>query len=529
MTEKLITALQNPALYDHPVEGFEVIQTHISWVILTGPWAYKVKKPMNFGFLDFTSLEKRRHFCAEELRLNQRLAPDIYDRVIPISGTESEPRLDDGNPVIEYALRMRQFPQEELLSRSETEGRLQAADIDQLATIIADFHAGIPVAGGDTPWGEPEQVHAPVRQNFEQIRPLLSDPADLGQLDLLEGWAEATFQRLQGTFSLRREQGHIRECHGDIHLGNITRFNGELRIFDCIEFNDEFKWIDTISDVGFLVMDLEDRGHPDLAARLINRYLELTGDYPALALLDYYKAYRAMVRAKVGLFRLGEESLGDEQRAAILAQYRSYTGLAERCARIPQPYLLTMHGVSGTGKSTVSRALVEKLGMVRIRSDVERKRLHGLSESARTRSEMDSGIYTANSTEETYQRLAVLAASVLLCGVPVVIDATFLRREQRDQFHRLAEDLGMAHLVISCMTDVESARAWVEQRTREGRDASEAGPEVLEHQLQTREPLEDDELRYTRNVEPLQADSVDQLVEKLRRVLDQGGVLDAEG
>lgn len=252
MSQTLLNALQDPALYDHPVSDFTLMETHISWVLLTGDFVYKIKKPVNFGFLDFSTLEQRAHYCAEEVRLNQRLAPDLYLGVVAIRGDENAPSLRGDGPIIEYMVKTRQFRQQDLLGNLQRAGELTTAHIDSLAVTLADFHQHVDQAPPDTAWGEPDQVHAPVSQNYEQIRPLLQDPADLAQLEQLEHWAHTTFQRLIPQLEQRKADGLIRECHGDIYLDNVTIIDGQVTLFDCIEFNDAFRWIDVMSDVAFM-------------------------------------------------------------------------------------------------------------------------------------------------------------------------------------------------------------------------------------------------------------------------------------
>ncbi len=400
MSQTLIAALQNPALYPHPVERFEVIETHISWVLLTGPYAYKIKKPMDFGFLDFTSLDKRRFYCNEELRLNQRLTDDLYLEVLPITGSEEAPRIGGDGEAIEYLLKMRQFPQDNLLAAIQGRGELSNQHIDELAEQIAHFHQNTPKVPLEHPLGTAESCMAPVRQNFEQVRPLLKDKADLQQLDALEAWAESSFERLLPVLQERKAKGFIRECHGDIHLGNAALIDGRVVLFDCIEFNEPFRFTDVCADFAFLAMDLEDRGLKCHARRFVSLYLEHTGDYQALELLNFYKAYRAMVRAKVALFSLGYQT-DAVQRAATLRQYRNYANLAESYSAIPSRFLAVTHGVSAVGKSQVAMRLVEALGAVRLRSDVERKRLFG-EQPEHDRGQFAAGIYSSQASEATY-------------------------------------------------------------------------------------------------------------------------------
>ena len=507
MTQSLIEALQNPALYPHPVEGFEVIETHISWVLLTGPYAYKLKKPVNFGFLDFSSREAREHFCHEELRLNQRTAPDIYLEVLPVTGSLEAPQLGGDGPVLDHVLKMRQFPQSGLLSNVLARGELMPAHIDALAREIADLHAEAKRVPIEHALGSAEAVMAPVRQNFEQIRPLIEDAADLAQLEHLEAWAEDTFTRLQPLLDQRKGDGFIRECHGDIHLANVTLLDDHVLLFDCIEFNEPFRLIDVISDAAFLAMDLEDRGLKSLSRRFINAYLELTGDYRGLALLPFYKAYRAMVRAKISLFRLAQEQ-DPVERVVILRQYRNYAALAESYSAIPARFLAITHGVSAVGKSHVAMRLVEAFGAIRLRSDVERKRLFPAAGEAE--------LYSGAATLTTYSHLHQHAAAILLAGFPAVLDATYLKQAQRQAAHAVAEQTGVAFLILDCHAPEAVIAAWLAERQAEGHDPSDATLEVIRAQEAGREPLNDAELTHSGRIATHEVASLDSLIERIR-------------
>nr|WP_245229302.1 bifunctional aminoglycoside phosphotransferase/ATP-binding protein [Pseudomonas sp. PvP025] len=511
----MIAALQNPALYPHPVEAFHVIETHISWVILTGPYAYKLKKPMNFGFLDFTDLEKRGHFCNEELRLNRRLTKDLYLEVLPITGTAESPQVGGDGPVIEYALKMRQFPQSQMLSTLQANGELTSAHIDEMARQIAHFHLTAPKVPQEHAAGTPDEVMAPVRQNFEQIRPFLSDKADLLQLEALQAWAESSFDRLKPLLARRKSEGFTRECHGDIHLGNVTVIDGQVVIFDCIEFNEPFRFTDVYADTGFLAMDLEDRGLKSLARRFISQYLELTGDYQGLEVLNFYKAYRALVRAKVALFSMPSEASA-VQRATTLRQYRNYANLAESYSTIPSRFLAITHGVSAVGKSTVSMRLVEALGAVRLRSDVERKRLFG---EQQVENAPQAGIYAVDASAKTYARLNEIADTVLRAGFPVVLDATFLKREQREAAAKVAEATGAPFLILDCNAPQAVIANWLAQRQADKSDPSDATLAVIGEQHANRDPLTAEELILSQRVETNESGTLDALVAHIRQRL----------
>lgn len=496
MSQELITALQNPSLYDHDVENFTVLETHISWVILTGPYAYKVKKPMDFGFLNFTTLEKRQFFCEQEVRLNQRLAPQLYLGVLPISGDTQNPKINGEGEAFEYAIKMVQFGQEGLFDKLQENDAITQAHITTLADSIASFHQRINSVDDNSPLGTPASVYEPMQQNFDQIRPMLISKEDEAQLDNLEAWAQSSFERLKPLLQKRRTEGKIKECHGDIHLGNITLFQDEVVLFDCIEFNDEFRWIDTISDLAFLMMDLEYRGQHGFANRLLNRYLEQSGDYEALPLLKFYKAYRAMVRAKVSLFIRAGEGLDDAAKAMFYENYQSYANLAESCSFMPNRFLLIGHGVSGSGKTTVGNALVEELGVIQIRSDVERKRIFDLDQLDASHSSVDGGIYSSDATQKTYDRLIRLTSAILKSGYAVFIDATNLKVAQRDRFTEAAEAEGVASILISCTADIETLKQWIKNRIDQADDASEATIAIMEKQVANQDPLTDEEQEH---------------------------------
>lgn len=517
MSQALIAALQNPALFPHPVEQFQVIETHISWVLLTGPFAYKIKKPVNFGFLDFSSLADRAHFCAEELRLNQRLTEDLYLQVLPITGSSDAPQLNGQGPVIEYALQMRQFPQSQLLDAVQARGELSAEHIDALAEQIASFHQQTPRVAAEHPLCNASAIAAPMRQNFEQIRPMLSDAADLLQLDALEAWTESNFVRLEPLLNQRAANGSVRECHGDIHLGNATLLKGRVVLFDCIEFNEPFRLIDIALDAAFLAMDLEDRNLKPLSRRFISAWLEHTGDYAALDLINFYKAYRALVRAKVSLFRLGQEQ-DPEQCQLILAQYRRYANLAESYSAIPSSFLAITHGVSAVGKSHVAMRLVEALGAIRLRSDVERKRLLG-EQTAGLQGQLSAGIYTDAASNTTYQRLHQLATSALQAGFPVVIDAAYLKHEQRAGASQVAEQTGAPLLILDCHAPDAMISQWLAQRQAAKRDPSDATQAVIDAQQANREPLDSVEQAISTRVDTHEASSLNSLIERLRNYL----------
>lgn len=502
-TATLISSLQNPRCYDHAVPEVSVIETHISWVLLTGNYAYKIKKPVNLGFLDFSTLEKRHFYCQQELRLNRRLAPRLYLDVVAITGSAERPCIRGPGPAIEYAVKMLQFPQQAQLDRVLARGELSPQHIDALAHTVAAFHAGVAVAAADDEYGDPQHVQAIVLENFDRVLSGLRDEEAVERLGGLQRWAQQEYERCRRILATRKQQGYVRECHGDMHLRNMALLDGEILIFDCIEFSETLRWIDVISEIAFVIMDLDDRRCPQLGRRFLNAYLEHTGDYGSLEVLRYYLMYRAMVRAMVDRIRVQQSGIDDAEKRHVLDEYRSYLTLAEQYTQTNHPALIITHGLSGSGKTTVAQAVLEHYPAIRIRSDVERKRLFGLTAAARTRSGIDQGLYTAQATERTYDRLHELARLILKAGYSVIVDATFLKQAPRRAFQDLAEELEVPFLILDCEAPDQILRERVARRTQT--DASEADRVVLEHQLASREPLNELEQTLALVVDTTQA------------------------
>jgi len=493
-----ISKMLHADVYDHPVQSLELIETHISWVVLTGEVAYKIKKPVNFGFLDFSTLVRRKHYCEQELKLNQRLTTNIYIEVVGI--LEQHNKLLVGKTDgIEYAIKMKQFPQAAQLDNMLAAGVLNVGHMDAIATLIADFHQRIDVAEKDSTYGTPESLYQPVEENFSQIKQQL-DTAKYDQiLAELTQWSESTFSHLTTVFTQRKQQGYIRECHGDMHLRNMLwleddSIEGSTKgpmAFDCIEFNENLRWIDVISEVAFLVMDLQDRKQFKLANRFLNSYLEKTGDYAGLSILPFYLCYRAMVRAKVAILRLHQAGLSEKDKIQLFEEFETYLKLANGYSQLKKEKLIIMRGVSASGKSTVSQLLVDELGAIRLRSDVERKRLMNVDKSQSASDKINTGLYSQGVSEKTYARLLSLASQVITSGFTVIVDAAFLKHQQRKDFQALAERLAIQYIIVEMTAPEETLKQRIVARKN---DVSDADLEVLEFQLNNWTPLHTDEV-----------------------------------
>lgn len=494
---QMIEALLDPGCYPHPVKHIQHVETHISHVLLTGSFVYKLKKPLNLGFLDFSTLDKRRFYCEEELRLNRRLAPTVYLEIVSLNGEASAPCVNGPGPVLDYAVKMSQFDPASTLDRLDDLAQLSAQQVDAIATALADFHGHIPTASADSSWGRTETVWQPVAENFEQIAKQAGEhSAALNWLETVQQWSVAEHSRLAPDFEMRRAQGYVRECHGDLHLGNMAWQAGELLIFDCIEFNPALRWIDVMSEVAFCYMDLRYRNHHDLASRFLNRYLERTGDYAGMRLMRYYTVYRAMVRAKVAFIRANQSDLSPKQAEHERQQGLAYLHLAGRFTRSEKPMLVITRGLSGSGKTLFSQQLIMQMEMISLRSDIERKRLAGLDALAKSGSSVEGGIYRQEFSRRTYDYLAELAEMLLNSGWHVLVDATFIARWQRKLFQQIAARCAVSFHILDFAVPEALLRQRVQARSEAGRDASEADISVLELQLQTQEPLTADEARW---------------------------------
>lgn len=460
------------------------IETHISIVLLHAGRAFKFKKALRNPFLDQSTLARRRQACELELRLNRRLAPDLYLDLAQVSGSVADPVLGGAGPALDVAVQMRAFDTGDLWGRLAARGRLRATDVDALAQRLARFHAEAAVASPSGPLGTVAQLREVRQGALRSLRDACRDAAERSGVDRLARWQTQALDRLAPLLQQRLQEGRVRECHGDLHLGNIAQVDGVPTPFDGIEFDETLRWLDVADEIAFLAMDLQAHGLPGLAQRFLDRYLQLSGDYGAVPALDSHRVHRALVRALVLRLRAAQpDATTPAERPP------DYLALAHRLTLPRRPALLITHGLSGSGKTSQTQALLEAAGALRIRADVERKRLAGLEASARSDSALHGGLYDAAATRATYARLLRAATPALCAGWPVILDATYLRRWQRAAVRRWAARLGLPFAVLAFEAEPAELQRRLRARAAEGADASEADEQVLAWQRRNAEPL----------------------------------------
>lgn len=494
VSRALVDRLLTAAAYPHPVGTIRLVETHISWVFLTGDYVYKVKKPVDLGFLDFSTLDRRHHSCAEEVRLNRRFAPDLYLDAVPIFGPAAMATVGGSGQPVEWAVRLRQFDEEARLDRLLDRGALDGPACAELAAELARVHDRLEVVDEDSPWGTPAAVATAIDDTLDHLRRHRADA-----LERIDAVGRRMHERLAGcraAIEARRRAGRVRQCHGDLHLANLVRHEGRFLAFDAIEFSDTLRWIDVASDVAFVTMDLESRGRADLAAVVTSGWIEFSGDHDALRVLPLYKAYRAVVRAAVAAIRsaqAAEEAGGDAPRskAESAAECDRYLTLAEQLVADCRPVMVATCGVSGSGKTTLAGAVAAGLGGIRLRSDVERKRAAGMAPTERPAdAAATAALYSDTTTERTYARLADLARLALDSGTSVVVDAACNRRAERRMLATAATAAGVPFVWLVLDVSAAEVLTRVARRQADGQDASDATAAVVREQFATREPLE---------------------------------------
>ena len=487
-----LIGLMDAGTYPHPCARIELIETHISWVLLTGEFAYKLKKPVQFSFLNFSTLELREHFCQEELRCNRAFAPELYVDVVPVylhadntisMGGANAPQ----DTLLEWAVKMRQFDPATQLDRLLEHGAVTTGMLAEFGRELAGLHATLTRYTSDADEVE-QRIFDPVNDNFAEIVTTGLQATHESLLIQTRELSSALGKSLQPLIRNRMQNGWVRECHGDLHLSNLALINKKVTAFDCLEFNPNLRWIDTICDVAFLFMDCHERKRSDLAYAFLDGYLDVSGDYRGAELLSYYSAYRSMVRAKVAALRWEQERSTDAE-----TRFVQHSTWAKNFLERPRGKLFLMCGLSGAGKSYAAKRLVPMLPAIRLRSDVARKALAGLSTHARTDSPVAGGLYDPRQSDRVFRYLAAVAEALLRAGDNVIVDATFIKRARRAKFVEVARQLGAEIRIIYCNAPLALLRERIKARSTVADGVSEATLEVLDQQLSDFEPPDSSE------------------------------------
>lgn len=490
MVKKQLKSLLRPEAYPEPARDVSLLQTHVSWIFLAGEYAYKIKKPVDFGFLNFSTLDRRLFYCQEEVRLNRRLCPEIYLGVIPLRESGATVSFSGSGTVVDYAVKMKRLPAERMADRLLAEGRLSAGDAARIAARIASFHRDAERGGDIGSYGSIEAIGRNWEENFRQTEEFAGITLSRADLRLLRSRVEGFMKSNAGLFADRVAGGFIRECDGDIHLENIC-LGDDVCIFDCIEFNNRFRYTDTAADIAFLLMDLEYHGRRDLADVCLQEYLRASGDTGMLPLIGFYSLYRAFVRGKVESFKLRDPAIPAEERSAAGERGKRYFRLARGYLLREglAPRVIVLAGLSGSGKSTIAAELALVLGYELLSSDRLRKELAGIPPEERTRDGYASGLYSAAMNDATYREMAARGERLLAAGKGVIFDATFRLRQERTAICRIARshDVPLHAFLVECPEKLVRQR--LAARELLGSGVSDAGWEVYLRQRGEFEPL----------------------------------------
>ena len=494
MEQRILQSLLAPSAYPEPVTSVHLVQTHVSFIFITDHFVYKIKKPVDFGFLNFTTLDRRRFYCDEEVRLNRRLSPEIYLGVVEVRESPGGARFDGEGTIIDYAVKMKRLPEERMLDRLLREGNVTDDDIRRIARTIGEFHLKAERGEEINGYGSIASIRQNWDENFQQIAEFLPVVIPARDLGIIRDWVTAFLTDKEELFAERVSRGFIRDCDGDIHMENIC-LTDRIWIFDCIEFNSRFRFSDTAADIAFLLMDFDYHERPDFSDVFLSEYIASTGDRDVVQLLDFYRTYRAVVRGKVESFRLTDQNIPDGEKRTAQERATRYFRLARGYVirrKLP-PSLVITCGLMGSGKSCTASALAFELGLALHSSDSARKELAQIPKYSHHYSGYGEGIYGAGFDAATYDRLLSLAEKDLKEGRSVIIDATFRRENDRRRFRSLAEKLSVPFYIIVTSCPESLAKERLEERVKSPCSVSDGRWELFRKQAEEFEPVTIDE------------------------------------
>jgi uncharacterized protein len=472
----------------------EVVHTHISLVLLREHEVLKLKKPVDFGFLDFTTREARHEACEAEVELNRRLAPDVYLGVVPITRDAAGRFVAGGKgAAVEWAVRMRRLPEADRADVRLVQGRLGRDEVTAVAAKLAAFHADARCDDHTASFGDVETIEHNVRENFAQTRDTITRHVTPEEAAEIETWQRSFLREHADLFARRVATGRVRDGHGDLRLEHVyLDAAGEVRIIDCIEFNERFRYADVAADIAFLAMDLARAEHVDLAEHFVAQYARAARDYDLYAVLDFYESYRAYVRAKVTSMLAGDPDVDARarERAEHEARRHYLLALASERRSLLEPQLVAVGGVIASGKSTIAELLAAELAAPIVDADRTRKHMIGVRETEAVHDASWSGAYDPAFTEDVYDEVFRRAEVVLASGRSVVLDASFRSRALRRRARELAERVGVPFRFVECRVDHDVCRARLRERAR-GQSVSDGRLEIFDAFVQKWEPVDE--------------------------------------
>ena len=491
----LLENLKNPSLYDNDIKNIKILQTHISYVVLTGKYAYKIKKPVNFGFLDFSTLEKRKYYCNEELRLNKRLCPDIYIDIVPITIKDNNLQIDGDGKVVEYALKMKEFSQKDIMANLLKQEKIDEYIIDIICNILTDFYKRSEHSKEINKFGLVENVKKNTDENFQQTESVIDVTIKRNLFDFIKSNTNNFLKRKEDLFNERIENDHICDCHGDLHSGNIVVSRKNVCIFDCIEFNKRFRFSDITSDIAFFAMDLDYQGYPYLSSYFIKKYIEESNDLINSSLLNFYKCYRAYVRGKVIGFRLDDKNIDNNEITQIKSSAKKYFELSfyysklfSRSLKKIKPLLFITSGLTGTGKTTVANKISVDYDAHLVSTDSVRKDIEGINKFERHHDAYNTGLYSPEKMLFTYNKIFEKADKILKNGENVILDATFKNKDLRDRAKNIAFKNNSYFLIINCTCPEDKVKLYLEKRVKK-KSISDGRWEIYLKQKDSFEPF----------------------------------------
>ncbi len=497
--KNFLKEIQNPETYGKDVEKVKLIQTHISFVVLTGNYAYKIKKPVDFGFLDFSTLEKRKYFCNQEIKLNKRLCPEIYLEVVSITKKDDGLEINGSGEVVDYAVKMKEFSQNKIMTNLLNESEISEDTIDKIVDDLVNFYKKEESTDEIKKFGKIKTIKQNTDENFKQTESVIDVTIDKEKFDFIKNITNEFLGEEKHIFEKRINTNYIKDCHGDLHTGNIVIKNDKICIFDCIEFNKRFRYSDVASDICFLAMDLDFQGHPYLGSYLIKKYVEKSKDTEIYEVLNFYKSYRAYVRGKVTGFKLSDSNIDKKEKKDIikiakkyfdLAYY--YTCLVSNQIKKEKPILFITSGLTGTGKTTVANKISVDYNARKISTDEVRKEMRGIDKYETHHEPYNTGMYSPEKMRETYEHVIKKGKKYLSKNRNVVLDATFKSKDLRKKARRIAEEETSNFLILNTVLPEEIVKNYLKKRV-EKKSISDGRWEIYEKQKESFDKLISDE------------------------------------